>query len=110
MALLVGVVTVFVSLLEGINVGLLVPLLESFQSKDVGEGHWVSRAISDLFGKLGIPFELWTILLGLGGIVLCLAALKYLRMILVAKMQIGFAVWIKSRYMWNLSFICSGNC
>jgi subfamily B ATP-binding cassette protein MsbA len=62
----------------------------------------VSEAIADLLGKLGIPFELWTILLGLGGIVLCLAALKYLRMILVAKMQIGFAVWIKSRYMWNL--------
>ena len=48
------VLTVFVSLLEGMNIGLLVPLLENLASPDPGDGHWVSRGIENGFAAAGL--------------------------------------------------------
>lgn len=92
-------VTIAVSLLEGLNIGLLVPLLESLQSNDPQAGHWVTRNVAKLFNDLGIPFTLGSILLVLGGLVLVQGALKYLRMILVSKMTTGFVAWMRTRTM-----------
>jgi len=96
------VLTVFVSLLEGLNIGLLVPLLENLASTDPGDGHWVSRVIENGFETLGLSFSLGTILLSLGALICLGAFIKYIRMILVAKTSIGFAIWMRSRYMGNL--------
>ena len=100
--LLICAVTVAVSLLEGFNIGLLVPLLENVQSPGQGDGHWVSRAFAGLFGGLGIPFSLGTILLGLAMLMLLAAGIKYLRTVIVVKTALAFVLWMKSRYMENL--------
>ena len=57
----IGFVTLIGTLLEGINVGLLVPLLETIGSSNQEEGHWVSRAFAQLFSAAGIPFNLGSI-------------------------------------------------
>ena len=98
---LIGLFTVASSFLEAINVGLLVPLLESLQSSDQAGGHWISRGVAKVFGGLGIPYELWTIILALGVLVGVVSILRYLRTVMVAKAALGFAVWLRSRTMWN---------
>ena len=95
-------VTIAVSLLEGVNVGLLIPLLENLASPNEVGGHWVSRGAAKLFEALGVPFGLGTILLALGILVLGTAGLKYLRMILMEKTHASFTSWIRSKSMWNL--------
>ena len=94
--------TVTISLLEGFNIGLLVPLLENLNSTDSDSSHWVSRAIDSLFDALGVPFELWSILVALSVLILGISVLKYVRLLLVAKLTIGFIVWMRATYMWNL--------
>jgi len=104
-ALFVAAVTLGTSLLEGINVGLLVPLMQSIESGGDGgaEGnHWISKATAQLFDRFGIPFELGTMIVALAVVVICIAGLKYLRSILVVKLQTRFTVWMRSQYMWNL--------
>lgn len=96
------IVTILVSLLEGFNIGLLVPLLETVNSTNPTEEHWVSGAIRGLFDSLGLAFGLGPILLGLSVLMLVAAAAKYSRLLLVTRAGIGFVVWLRSRYMGNL--------
>ncbi len=63
MLLLICVVTVAVALLEGLNIGLLVPLLETLASPGEGSGHWVSQTFAALFDFIGLDFGLNAILL-----------------------------------------------
>lgn len=98
----VFVLTTAVSLLEGLNIGLLIPLLETLKPPGEEGRHWVSRAMAGLFDSLGVPFELWTVVLTLGLFVLVLSGLKYLRMVLVAKMVRGFTVWMRLWVMHDL--------
>ena len=102
MATLVCGLAIGVSLLEGLNIGLLVPLLEQLQSPEAGGGHWISRGIGDVFDAMGVPFSLKTILLSLGLVILGIAVLKYLRLVLAWKLRHGFTTWIRSEYMWGL--------
>ena len=98
-AMLICAVSIVVSMLEGFNIGLLLPLLETLDTSGEGNAHWVSRAFGKVFDALGLPFELKTILLGLAVLILASAALKYLRMILAAKTTVRFTVWMKSKAM-----------
>ncbi len=100
--LLLGGLSTAVALLEGFNVGLLVPLLETLASPGQEGGHWISRTLAAAFDALGIPFKLVTIVLVLAVFVLAIAALKYLRMIVAGKVTEGFLLWLRSKYMWNL--------
>ena len=102
LAVLTAVITVAVSLLEGFNIGLLVPLLESLQSSEEGGGHWVSQALDSLFSTIGLPFTLGSILVALGALVLFQAVLKYWRMILVSRITTGFVAWMRTRAMATL--------
>ena len=102
LAVLITVITVAVSLLEGFNIGLLVPLLESLQSSEEGGGHWVSQALDSLFSTIGLPFTLGSILVALGALVLFQAVLKYWRMILVSRITTGFVAWMRTRAMATL--------
>jgi ABC-type multidrug transport system fused ATPase/permease subunit len=92
----------FISLLEGINVGLLVPLLENLQSPEQAGGHWISKAVAKVFDFLGVPFELATIVVALTLIVGGIAGLRYWRMILVGRLREGFTSWIRYSYMKRL--------
>ena len=102
MALLIFVVTIAVALLEGFNIGLLVPLLENLDSSGQESGHWVSRAVANVFEALGLSLSLKSILGALAVFILAMAGLKYLRMLLVAKTREGFVVWMRSKTMSNL--------
>lgn len=90
-------ITLAVAMLEGLNIGLLIPLLETLGSPENESSHWISRAVGDLFATLGIPFSLKYILLVLAGIVLVVSGLKYLRMIVEARARERFRVWFRSR-------------
>jgi len=95
-------VTIVVSLLEGINIALLVPMLETLASPGQEGGHWVSRGFATLFEEVGVPFTLGSILLGLAIIVLGIGALKYLRFILIERTHTAFTAWMRSKLMGNL--------
>jgi subfamily B ATP-binding cassette protein MsbA len=101
-----GIVVVFlimaISVLEGLNIGLLIPLLESLQSTGEGESHWISNIVANSFDKVGIPFQLWTILLALGVLIIVISALKYLRIMVVAGMTRDFTVWLRTGVMRDL--------
>ena len=102
MAVSIILVTIAVSLLEGFNIGLLVPLLENLESSGPEGGHWVSRAVANIFEAVGLPFNLKSVLGALAVLILAMGGLKYLRMILVAKAVEGFVVWMRSKTMSNL--------
>ncbi len=103
MALAICLISILVALLEGINIGLLVPLLDTLQSSgDATRGHWISRGVATTFGWAHIPFSLGTVLLGLGGVLAVQQALKYGRMVLVARTREGFVLWMRSKMFWNL--------
>jgi len=102
MALVIIFFSITIALLEGINIGLLVPLLETLRSPGEEGGHWMSQAIADLYDFFGAPLEVWSILVGLTIIMSVIVSLKYLRTIIVGKEVVGFEVWMRSRYMWNL--------
>ena len=94
-AVSICVLTIAVSLLEGLNLGLLIPVLETLNSSNSEGGHWVSRAFASVFDALGIPFTLGPILLTLGTFVLAISILKYFRMILVGSLSKNFLVWLR---------------
>ena len=94
--------TAAVSLLEGLNIALLVPLLESLGSTTGEESHWVSRAVAGLFGRMGIPLGLKSILITLGILTLAMAGLKYLRHLVMVRTSSSFVVWLRTWNMWNL--------
>ena len=71
--MVISAVSVGVSLLEGINVGLLIPLIEIMDSSEEGGGHWVSRAIASLFESLGVSFGLTSILVALAIVITTMA-------------------------------------
>lgn len=101
LAMSIGGLALGISLLEGFNIGLLVPMLETLESGEAG-GHWVSQALALGFGVVGIPFRLPAILLALGILITIVAGLKYLRLVLMAKMQSEFITWIRTTYMGSL--------
>ena len=96
------IVTLTVALLEGLNISLLVPLLESLASPGQEGSHWVTRTIDRIFTSVGVPLELGTILLALAALILVTVGLKYLRMRLVAAAERDLTIWMRSRYMHNL--------
>ena len=102
MALFIIGLAVFISLLEGLNIGLLVPLLQTLESPGQGGEHWVTQVMSNVFAAMGLPFKLGTILLALGVLVLASTSLKYLRLVMVGKLRAAFAAWIKSNVMLTL--------
>jgi len=73
--------------------------VELVQSPGEESEHWVSRAFARLYDTVGVPYELWTILLAFGSLLVVLSAVKYLRMILVARMVTDFTVWMRSWMM-----------
>ncbi len=67
------------SLAEGVGIGFLLPLLEAISTQeDMESASRVSRVLSEVFATLGIPFVLWTIMLGGFAFFLMQAILKYL--------------------------------
>lgn len=98
----IGGLTIIVSVLEGMNVALLIPLLENLNSSDQQGAHWISRGFAVLFSTFGIPFGLKTVLLSLSITIIGINALKYMRAVLMAKTREGFVVWIRSTHMNNL--------
>lgn len=93
------VVTAGLSFLEAVNVSFLIPIVELVQSSEEGSEHWVSRAFSRLFESVGLPYELWSLLLAFGALLIVISAIKYLRMVLVARMITDFTVWMRSWMM-----------
>ena len=76
------------SVLEVAGIGFLVPLLENLESP--GEGvpkSQVSRVISNFYDYLGIPFLLWTIMLGGFLLFIAQAIFSYLRETLAVKVS-----------------------
>lgn len=102
MAVLICVTTIVASLLEGINMGLLVPLLESLDSEGPMGGHWLSQMFATGFAALHLPMNLNTILPALAIVTLIVSGIKYFNVILALKINLGFSVWIRSRIMGNL--------
>ena len=94
--------TVLVALLEGINVGLLVPLLETLGSPEGAGDHWISRVVARPFDTLGIPFGLKSILLAMGVFIFAMAGLKYFRTFLVSSTGGNFVIWLRTRNMRGL--------
>ena len=72
------VLSMVVAMLEGINVGLLVPLLETFDSASSGQSHWLTRDITLLLETVGLSYNLVTVLIVLATLFLFTSALKYL--------------------------------
>ena len=95
-------ITVGVSVLEGLNIGLLVPLLETLNSPNESGNHWVSRGISRLLEGIGLSYNLGTILVALGILIVGTSVLKYLRTNLITRAEQSFTVWLRSRSMHGL--------
>ena len=102
MILLICGVSAVTSLIEGFNIGLLIPLLDSLNSKDATSTLWISLFFARVFDILHIPFTLHSILLCLGSLVLVGAGLKYLRLMLVNRLRINAVVWLQSKYVGHL--------
>ena len=93
------VLSMVVAMLEGINVGLLVPLLETFDAASSGQNHWLTRDITLLLESVGLSYNLVTVLIVLTTLFLFTSALKYLVKLLTVKQREGFIVWLRSRSM-----------
>jgi subfamily B ATP-binding cassette protein MsbA len=100
-AILIMGLTGLVALLEGFNVGLLVPLLESLGNTDPSSTHWVTRAFARIFASVGLELRLETILVALAVMVLLVSTLKYIKTMMATKTDIGFNIWMRSRLMGN---------
>ena len=98
----IGGLTIFISVLEGMNVALLIPLLENLSSSNQQNAHWISGIFADLFSAFGIPFSLKPILVSLAIMLIGINGLKYLRAVLVANARQKFVVWIRTTQMDNL--------
>jgi len=101
-AVVISFATVIISLLEGLNVGLLIPLLESVISRDPDSNHWISQAFERVFEVFNISFSLESILIALALLTLVVVSLKYVRANFASKTTIGFTMWLRSRMMWNM--------
>jgi ABC-type multidrug transport system fused ATPase/permease subunit len=94
-------VTLGVAVLEGLNMSLLLPLLEAVTSDGESE-HWVSQRFATAYDWIGIPFNLESLLVSLGALVLLISILKYARLIMVAKAQVDLTRWMRERDMQRL--------
>jgi len=94
--------TVVVALLEGLNIGLLIPLLESLGSSDTEGSHWISRGITSLFDSLGMEVSLVNILVALAVIFTISGSLKYLMFITSQRIRFDFVSWHRSTTMRKL--------
>ena len=103
MAASIFIISVVTALLEGVNIGLLVPLLEIIQSSS-SERHWITDVVSNLFMAFGIPFHLRSLLIAFGVFVISMTTLKYWKMVLTGRLRVGFILWIRSRFMDNLIY------
>jgi len=101
-AITITVLTVIVSILEGLNIGLLVPLLETLDSSSSSNSHWMSRVTEDVLGVVGLAYNLESILLSLGVVVIAVGLLKYVRLKMATRMRADFMFWLRSRTMENL--------
>jgi ABC-type multidrug transport system fused ATPase/permease subunit len=54
-----------VNLLDGLGLGLFVPIIESLQSADGGPESAISRAVRDFYASIGLPYSLAMVLGGL---------------------------------------------
>jgi len=90
-----------VAILEGFNVGLLVPLLESLSRVEDDDAHWVTKAFTQVFELVGLEMRLETILFALAAMVVLVSSLKYLRTLLAAKTDVGFIIWMRNKLMGN---------
>ena len=94
--------TLTVAFLEGVNIGLLVPILETMASPgQVGE-HWLSQTVARIFDTVGVPLSLGPNLLALGVLILVTAGLDYVRRLMVAGAERDFTIWMRSKYMGDL--------
>lgn len=98
---LILMLTTVVALLEGINIGLVLPLLETLESPDAGGGHFITEAVANLFAWLGVPFKLATMLVVLVLLITGMSILKYFRMLWEAKTATRFTVWTRDRTVRN---------
>ena len=101
-ALFISGLVILISFLEGINVGLLIPLLEFFGNDNEKGHHWSSQTFYKLFEMIGIPFSIVSVVIMLALMVSVTSALKYCRMLMTARLRVSFTAWIRSRFMWNL--------
>ena len=101
-ALFISGLVILISFLEGINVGLLIPLLEFFGNDNEKGHHWISQTFYKLFEMTGIPFSIVSVVIMLALMVSVTSALKYCRMLMTARLRVSFTAWIRSRFMWNL--------
>lgn len=102
LSVVICIVSIITSFIEGFNVGLLIPLLDALDSGGSGSSHWISQNLARVFEFFNIPFELVGILLVLGSMVILGAAFKYLRLALVCQLRMEAVVWMRSRYMWSV--------
>lgn len=97
-ALTLLLVTIAVSFLEIVNIGFLIPLLDTLQSsQDPAADHWISRLVSAWFRRLGVPFSLGSVLLSLSLVFTARQGLKYFRMSLVARTTADFVCWMRTQ-------------
>ena len=91
------------STVEGIGIGFLVPLLEALSSQDDAvPKSQVSSYISGAFEALGIPFVLWTIMLGGFLLFVLQSMLKYLRETLTTLAAAAMVADVRTRLFHNL--------
>ena len=95
-------VTIIVSVLEGLNIGLLVPLLETVGTPETANQHWMSNMLAKAFDVIGVPLELGPILFGMTALVILTAGLDYFRRLLIAAAERDFTIWMRKRYMGSL--------
>ena len=89
--------------LEVAGIGFLVPLLENLESQ--GDGipkSRVSQFISDFYGSLGVPFALWTIMVGGFLLFTVQAVLAYLRETLTVKIAGAVGADVRKETFHNL--------
>jgi len=98
----ITIVSLAVSLLEGLNIGLLVPLLETVSAPELEDRHWMSRALENVFDFVGVPLELGPILIGMTALVIFTVGLDYMRRLMIAAAERDFTIWMRTRYMGNL--------
>ena len=96
-------VTIVTSVLEAVNIGLLIPLLEALSSSDQsGGGHWISSGFASGYNYLGIPYNLGSMLIALGLLIFMIGGLKYLRLIITERTRQSIILWLRTRSMRNL--------
>ena len=98
---LLFILSMVVAFLEGINIGLVIPLFEVLESGNEGGGHWITDAVISVFSKLGIPFNLGTLLLAFAVLISGMAGLKYWRMLWISRTQLRFTLWTRDWTMGN---------